>query len=72
VKEIKKQLAVTHLFLGCLDIGKLEGKKKNLESNILSIVWFDESQKKKNREESCEKNLSYYEEKIFLPNMREK
>ena len=56
-----------------MDLGKLEGKKKNMESSFLSIVWFEESQKKKkNREESCEKNLSCYEEKIFLPNMRGK
>ena len=56
----------------CLDFGKLEGKKKSLESYFLFIVWFEESQKEKNREESCKENLSYYEEKIFLPNMRGK
>ena len=56
----------------CLDLGKLEGKKKSLESHFLSIVWFEESQKEKNREESCKENLSCYEEKIFLPNMRGK
>ena len=55
-----------------MDLGKLEGKKKNLESSFLSIVWFEESQKEKNREESCKENLSCYEEKIFLPNMRGK
>jgi len=37
----------------CLDLGKLEGKKKILESSFLSIVWFEGSQKEKNREESC-------------------
>jgi len=30
-----------------LDLGKLEGKKKKLESSFLSIVWFEESQKEK-------------------------
>ena len=56
----------------CLGLGKLEGKKKNLKSCFLSIVWFEESQKEKNREESCKENLNCYEEKISLPNMREK
>jgi len=55
-----------------LDLEKLERKKKNLESSFLSIVWFEESQKEKNREESCKKNWSCYEEKNFLPNMRGK
>jgi len=31
----------------CLDLGQWEEKKKNLESNFLSIVWFEESQKEK-------------------------
>ena len=31
----------------CLGLEKLEGKKKNLESSFLSIVWFEESQKEK-------------------------
>ena len=31
----------------CLDLEKLEGKKKSLESCFLSIVWFEESQKEK-------------------------
>ena len=34
-------------FRVCLDLGKLEGKKKNLESSFLSIVWFEKSQKEK-------------------------
>jgi len=50
----------------------LKEKKKILESCFLSIVWFEESQKEKNREESCKKNLSCYEEKFFLPNMKGK
>jgi len=49
-----------------------EGKKKSLEICFLSIVWFEESQKEKNREESYKENLSCYEEKIFLRNMRGK
>ena len=56
----------------CLDLEKLKGKKKKLKSSILSIIWFDESQKEKNREEHCKENLSYYEEKFFFPNMRKK
>jgi len=52
---------------------KIGRKEKSLESYFLSIVWFGESQKKKkNREESCKENLSCYEEKIFLPNIRGK
>jgi len=31
----------------CFDLEKLEGKKKNLESNFLSIIWIEESQKEK-------------------------
>jgi len=31
----------------CLDLEKLERKEKNLKSSFLSIVWFEESQKKK-------------------------
>jgi len=56
----------------CLDLGKLEGKKKNLKSSFLSNVWFEKSQKEKNREENCKENLSCYEEKIFLPKTRGK
>ena len=56
----------------CLDLEKLEGKKKGLESCFLFIVWFEESQKEKNRVESYKENLSCCEEKIFLPNMRGK
>jgi len=56
----------------CLDLEKLEGKKKILKSSFLSIVWFEESQKEKNREESCKENLSCYEENFFPPNMRGK
>jgi len=56
----------------CLDLRKLKGKKKSLESCFLFIVWFEESQKKKKRKESCKENLSCYEEKIFLSNMRGK
>ena len=56
----------------CLDLEKLEGKQKILESSFLSIIWLEESQKEKNREETYKKNLSCYEEKIFLPNMGEK
>ena len=56
----------------CLDLGKLKGKKRNLESNFLSIVWIEESQKEKNREEKCKENLSCYEENFFLQNMRGK
>ena len=56
----------------CLNFEKLE-EKKSLESYFLSIVWFEESQKeRKNREKSCKENLSCYEKKIFLPNMRGK
>ena len=47
-------------------------KEKKLKSSFLSIVWFEECQKEKNREKNCKENLSYYEEKIFLPNMRGK
>ena len=56
----------------CLDLGKWEGKKKNLESNFFFIVWFEESQKERNREEKYKENLSCYEENFFLPNMRGK
>ena len=56
----------------CLDLRKLEGKKKILESNFLSIIGFEESQKEKKREENGKENLCCYEEKFFLPNMREK
>jgi len=55
-----------------LDFRKLEGKKKILKSSFLFIVWFEENQKEKNREESYKENLSCYEEIFFLPNMREK
>ena len=55
----------------CLDLGKLEGKKKILKSSFLFIVWFEESQKEKNREESCKENLSCYEEK-FSPKYERK
>ena len=51
---------------------KIRRKEKNLKSNFLSIVWFEECQKKKKREENCKEHLSCYEEKIFLPNMRGK
>ena len=51
---------------------KIERKEKLLESNFLSNVWFDESQKKRNKEEKWKENLSCYEEKFFLPNMRGK
>jgi len=34
-------------FMVYLDFGKLEGKKKNLKSSFLSIVWFEKSQKEK-------------------------
>jgi len=54
-----------------LDLTKLEGKKKILKNNFLSIVWFEESQRKKSREEKGKENLCY-EEKFFLPNMRGK
>jgi len=48
-------------------------ERKNLKSSFLSIVWFEESQKKKKiREKNCKKKLSCYEEKFFLPNMRGK
>ena len=50
---------------------KIERKEKILESNFLSNIWFDESQKK-NKEEKWKENLSCYEEKFFLPNMRGK
>ena len=46
-------------------------ERKKSKSNFLSIVWFEESQKK-NREKKCEENLSCYEEIFFLPNMRGK
>jgi len=55
-----------------LDLEKLEGKKK-----IWKLVFFPsfslrKVKRKKNGEEHCKENLSCYEEKIFLPNMREK
>jgi len=56
----------------CLDLRKLEEKKEILESSFLSIVWFEESQKEKNRHESCKENLSCYEENFFPQNMRRK
>jgi len=37
-------------------------ERKNLESNFLSIVCFEESQKEKNREKKCKENLSCYQE----------
>jgi len=55
-----------------LDLKKLEEKTINLKINFLSIVLFEKSQKKKNREEKCKKNLSCYKEIFFLPNMRGK
>ena len=51
---------------------KIRRKEKKFGKLFSSIVWFEESQKKKNREESCKENLSCCEEKIFLPNMRGK
>ena len=49
---------------------KIGRKEKNLKSYFLFIVWFEKSHKEKNRDESCKENLSCYEEKIFLPNMK--
>jgi len=51
---------------------KLEGKKKNFKSKFLSSIWFEESQRGKNREEKYEKNLNCYAKKKVLPNMRGK
>jgi len=61
-------------FSGCVSIleKKLKEKKKSLKNCFLFIVWFDKSLKEKNREERYKENLSCYEEKIFLPNMRGK
>ena len=53
-------------FRVCLDLEKLKEKKKNLKSNFLSTVWFEESEKEKNREEKQKKNLSYYGKKNFF------
>ena len=36
---------------------------KKLKSNFLFIIWFEESQKEKNKEGSCKENLSCNEEK---------
>jgi len=51
---------------------KIRRKGKNLKSNFLFTVWFEDSQKEKNREEKFNENLRYYEEKFFLTNMRGK
>jgi len=78
VLDAEKQEAMIYLdFLSqikkvCLDFEKLEGKKKNMKSNFLFIVWLEKSQKEKNREEKCTENLSCYKEKFFFPNMRGK
>jgi len=51
---------------------KIGRKEKFFEINFLSTVWFEESQKGKNRNEKYKENLSYYEEKFLLPNIRGK
>jgi len=43
-----------------------------MKISFLSIVWIEKSQKKKNREEKCEENLSCDKEKIFPSNMKGK
>ena len=56
-----------------MDLEKLEGKKKNLESNFLSIVWFEESQKEQKLRGKMQENFELlWKKKFFLPNMREK
>jgi len=57
-------------FRVCLDLEKLEGKEKNLESNFLSTVWFEKSYKKK--KEEIQGNFELLWRKVFLSNMREK
>jgi len=47
-------------------------EKKKLKSSFLFTIWFEESQEEKNREEKWKENLSCYEEKYFLSNMRGK
>ena len=49
---------------------KLEKLGKKIKNSFLSVVWFEESRKEKNRKEKCKKNLSCHEEKFFLTNMK--
>jgi len=46
-QAINKSTPIRMTVRVCLDLGKLKGKKKNLKSSFLSIVWFEESQKEK-------------------------
>ena len=55
-----------------LDLGKLEGKKKVWKVIFFPLFDLRKVKRKKNREESCKENFSYYKVKIFLPNMRGK
>jgi len=55
-----------------LDLEKLEGKKKKIWKVIFfPLFGLRKVKRKKNRGESC-KDLNFYEEKIFRPNMRGK
>ena len=46
-------------FRVCLDLGKLEGKKKNLKSNFFSLFGLRKVKRKKSREEKGKENLFY-------------
>ena len=59
-------------FRVCLDLRKLEGKKKNWKVVFFPLFGLRKVKKKQNREEKCKENLSCYEEKFFLPNIRGK
>ena len=56
----------------CLDLGKLKGKKKIRKVTFFPLFGLRKVKKEKNIEEKCKENLSCYQEKFFLPNMRGK
>jgi len=47
-------------------------KEKNLESNFFQLFGLRKVKTEKKIEEKCEENLSCYEQKILLSNMRGK
>jgi len=60
------------VIMGVFGPWKLKGKKKIRKAVFFSLFGLRKVKRKKNREENCKENLSYYEEKIFLPNIRGK
>jgi len=68
-EDVSRRKSRDKILFGCVWTLKNWKERKKLKNSFLFIVWFMESQKEKNREESCKENLSCYEEKNFLPNM---